>query len=405
MKATDEKAAEESAAAERSALSDSVTRPRIIAGVGCLTRLGELAREIGGTRVLLVTDQGIVAAGHAARVQQALEAVGITVSLYDRVRENPTTVDVDACLAVAKKANVDLIIGLGGGSAMDTAKGCNFLLTNGGKMRDYWHTKSATKPFLPFIAIPTTAGTGSECQSYALIADEETHQKMACGDSKVVARVALLDPTLTVTQPRHVTACTGLDAIGHAVETLVTSKRNAVSHRFAREAFALLNANLPVVLTQADHLAARGAMQLGATYAGLAIENSMLGAAHACANPLTAQFGVVHGQAVATMLPIVVRYNANDPAAAILYAEMAVHAGLSAPGNVHVAVDALVQRLNELLNITGLPNNLTASGVTDADIDALAENAATQWTGTFNPRVVKVPEFRELYRAALGGGI
>ena len=402
MNAADEKATDE--AHEKTALSDSVVRPRIIAGVGCLTRLGELAREFGGTNVLLVTDQGIVAAGHAARVQQALEAVGIKVSLYDRVRENPTTVDVDACLAVAKTASVDLIVGLGGGSAMDTAKGCNFLLTNGGKMRDYWHTTSATKPFLPFIAIPTTAGTGSECQSYALIADEETHQKMACGDSNVMARVALLDPTLTVTQPRHVTACTGLDAVGHAVETLVTTKRNARSHIFAREAFSLLNANFSVVLAQPDLLAARGAMQLGATYAGLAIENSMLGAAHACANPLTAQFGVVHGQAVATMLPIVVRYNAHDPAAAMLYEELAVHAGLSAPGNVHAAVDALVQRLNELLVIAGLPNNLAASGVTAAAIDALAENAATQWTGTFNPRPVKAPEFRELYRAALVGG-
>ena len=398
MKASDENAAGESA------LSDSVVRPRIIAGVGCLTQLGELARDIGGTRVLLVTDQGIVAAGHAARVQRALEAVGMSVSLYDRVRENPTTVDVDACLSLAKAANVDLIVGLGGGSAMDTAKGCNFLLTNGGKMRDYWHTKAATKPFLPFIAIPTTAGTGSECQSYALIADEETHQKMACGDSKVVAQCALLDPTLTVTQPRHVTASTGLDAIGHALETLVTTKRNAKSHIFAREAFSLLQANFSIVLAQPTHLIARGAMQLGAAYAGLAIENSMLGAAHACANPLTAKFGIVHGQAVATMLPIVVRYNAHDSATAMLYAELAINAGLSAPGNVNAAVDGLIRRLNELLDIAGLPNNLTAIGVTAADIDALADNAATQWTGTFNPRVVNAPEFRELYRAALVGG-
>ncbi len=382
---------------------DFAARPRLVAGAGCLARLGELAREIGATRALVVTDQGLVAAGHAARVQQALEAVGIVVCCYDGVRENPTTADVDACLAVARPANIDLIVGLGGGSAMDTAKGCNFLLTNGGRMRDYWHTKAALKPLLPLIAIPTTAGTGSECQSYALIADEDTHQKMACGDSKAVARIALLDPTLTLTKPRRVTACTGLDAIGHAVETLVTSKRNAVSHLFAREAFALLNANLPVVLDHPDHLAARGAMQLGAAYAGLAIENSMLGAAPACANPLTAHFGVVHGQAVATMLPTVVRYNAHDPAAAVLYAELAVHAGLCAPGNIDAAVGSLVRRLDDLLAIAGLPKDLAGSGVTAAAIEALADNAATQWTGTFNPRVVKAPEFRELYRAALGG--
>lgn len=382
---------------------DFAARPRLVAGAGCLARLGELAREIGATRALLVTDQGIVSAGHAARVRQALETAGLHVSLYDQVRENPSTADVDACLACAKAGQVDLIVGLGGGSAMDTAKGCNFLLTNGGKMRDYWHTHAATKPLLPLIAIPTTAGTGSECQSYALIADEATHQKMACGDSKAMARVALLDPTLTVTQPRRVTACTGLDAIGHAVETFVTTKRNPVSHLFAREAFALLNANFPIVLDRADDLAARGAMQLGAAYAGLAIENSMLGAAHACANPLTAQFGVIHGQAVATMLPVVVRYNAADSVAAALYAELAVHAGLCAPGNVDAAVSALARRLDDLLKLTGLPQHLAASGVTVAAIDALADNAATQWTGTFNPRAVKAPEFRELYRLALGG--
>lgn len=382
---------------------DFAARPRLVTGAGCLARLGDLAREIGGTHVLLVTDQGIVAAGHAGRVRQALAGAGFAVTTYDRVRENPTTADVDACLAVARPAGIDLIVGLGGGSAMDTAKGCNFLLTNGGKMRDYWHAKAAIKPMLPLIAIPTTAGTGSECQSYALIADEQTHQKMACGDSKAVARIALLDPTLTVTKPRRVTACTGLDAIGHAVETLVTSKRNPVSHLFAREAFALLNANLAIVLERPDDLAARGAMQLGAAYAGLAIENSMLGAAHACANPLTAQFGVVHGQAVATMLPTVVRYNAADPAAAMLYAELAVHAGLSAPGNIDAAVGALARRLDDLLVIAGLPKDLAGSGVTAAAIAALADNAATQWTGTFNPRPVKAPEFAALYRSALGG--
>jgi alcohol dehydrogenase len=382
---------------------DFAARPRLVAGAGCLARLGELTREIGATRALLVTDQGLVAAGHAAKVRQALEGAGLAVVVYDRAHENPTTADVDACLAVAREGKVDVIVGLGGGSAMDTAKGCNFLLTNGGRMRDYWHTHAATKPFLPLIAIPTTAGTGSECQSYALIADEHTHQKMACGDSKAMARVALLDPTLTVTQPRKVTACTGLDAIGHAVETFVTTKRNPVSHLFAREAFALLNANFPVVLERGDDVAARGAMQLGAAYAGLAIENSMLGAAHACANPLTAQFGVIHGQAVATMLPIVVRYNAADPVAAALYAELAVHAGLCAPGNVDAAVAALARRLDELLKLAGLPKDLGASGVTTAAIDALADNAATQWTGTFNPRAVKAPEFRELYRRAIGG--
>ena len=195
--------------------------------------------------MLLVTDPGIVDAGHVrARPLESSRPPELSVTIFDGVRENPTTRDVDDCVEVARDVRTDLIIGLGGGSSMDTAKGCNFILTNGGRMQDYWGVGKATKPMLPLIAIPTTAGTGSECQSFALIADEETHQKMACGDPKAAPRVAILDPELTVSQPRQVTACTGIDAIAHAVETAVTKKRNALSSMYSREAFRLTAANL-----------------------------------------------------------------------------------------------------------------------------------------------------------------
>ena len=161
------------------------------------------------------------------------------VVIYDQARENPTTRDVDLCVAVAKQASVDTLVGLGGGSSMDTAKGCNFIVTNGGRMQDYWGVGKARQPMLPLIAIPTTAGTGSECQSAALIADEQTHQKMACLDPKVAARVALLDPALTLSQPPRVTACTGIDAIAHAIETAVTRKRNSLSLMYSHAAFRL----------------------------------------------------------------------------------------------------------------------------------------------------------------------
>lgn len=383
---------------------DFAQRPRLVYGAGVVSRVGELVRELGASRALLVTDQGLVRAGHATRVINSLEAVGVSAVIYDQVRENPSTRDVDACLTLARSGAIDIIIGLGGGSSMDTAKGCNFLLSNGGEMRDYWHTHAAAKPFLPLIAIPTTSGTGSECQSYALIVDEESHQKMACGDAKALARIAVLDPTLTLTQPTRVTACTGFDALVHALETLVTTKRNHVSQLFAREAFTLVQANLPFVLAHPEDLQARGCMQLGAAFAGLAIENSMLGAAHACANPLTARFGIVHGQAVATMVPVVLRHNAHDPAAAALYADLAVHAGLTAAGDITRAVEALCARIDALRDLSGLPRTLRQSGMTEADIPALAADAATQWTGRFNPRQVGEAEFRSLYMKALHGG-
>src|SRR5437870_9751156 len=231
---------------------DHKPRTRLVFGVDRIEQLGELAREIGAKKVLLVTDPGIVAAGHADHVRRNLEQAGLQITLFDQALENPSTKCVDNCLAVAKKAGPDTIIGLGGGSSMDTAKGCNFLLTNGGRMQDYWGIGKATRPMLPLIAVPTTAGTGSECQSYALIADETTHQKMACGDPKAAPRVALLDPMLTLSQPRPVTAYTGLDAIAHALETAVTRRRNELSLLYAREAFRLTIAHLPRVLEQPD---------------------------------------------------------------------------------------------------------------------------------------------------------
>ncbi len=214
-------------------------RTRVVFGEGAIAGVGGLAQELGGRKVLLVTDPGIVAAGHAERVTRLLEAAGLAVSCFDRAVENPTTRCVEECVDAARRASIDLIIGLGGGSSLDTAKGCNFILTNGGHMRDYWGVGKARHPMLPLIAIPTTGGTGSECQSFALITDETTHQKMACGDPKAAARVAILDPALTLSQPPRVTACTGIDAVAHALETAVTRKRT-------QSLRALFTGSLPV---------------------------------------------------------------------------------------------------------------------------------------------------------------
>jgi len=304
-------------------------------------------------------------------------------------------------VAVAKAAGIDMIIGLGGGSSMDTAKGCNFILTNGGRMQDYWGVGKATQPMLPFIAIPTTAGTGSELQSAALIADEQMHQKMACLDPKCAARVAILDPALTLSQPPRVTACTGIDAIAHAVETAVTTKRNELSHKLSREAFRLCLATFPEVLSQSENLYVRARMQVGAALAGAAIEASMLGAAHAAANPLTAQFGIIHGHAVGLMLPHVVRFNAAETPARTIYVELAVAAGIVVPpGATDAAVAELVKRLTELMAFAGLPRTLSAGGVEKSALPRLAAEAAKQWTATFNPRPVTAADFVRLYEAA-----
>jgi alcohol dehydrogenase len=377
------------------------SRTRLVFGAGCIAQIGALTCQLGAKQVLLVTDAGIVTAGHAGRVQTSLEAAGLRVTLFDKARENPTTKCVEDCVAVARAAGIDAIIGLGGGSSMDTAKGCNFILTNGGQMKDYWGVGKATKPMLPFLAIPTTSGTGSEMQSAALIADEVTHQKMACLDPKCAARIAILDPELTLSQPPRVTACTGIDAIAHAVETAVTTKRNELSRKLSFAAFKLCLTAFPVVMQNPGDLAARAQMQLGAAYAGAAIENSMLGAAHAAANPLTAHFGIVHGHAVGLMLPHVVRFNAEQADARATYAQLAVAAGIRETfESTASAVEALAGRLSDLPGFAKLPGMLSKCGVVKESIPQLAEEAAKQWTAGFNPRPVTAADFVRLYEAA-----
>ncbi len=374
---------------------DHQPRTRIVFGADSLERVGELARELGGKHALLVTDKGLAAAGHPSRAISFIEAAGLHVTVFDEVRENPTTVDVDRCVEVARAAGIDFIVGLGGGSSMDTAKGANFILTNGGRIQDYWGVGKATKPMLPLIAIPTTAGTGSECQSFALISDEETHQKMACGDAKAAAAIAILDPLLTVSQPPRVTACTGIDALAHAFETAVTKKRNPLSAMYSREAFRLCYGAIERVLEDPRDLEARSQMQLGAAFAGTAIENSMLGAAHSAANPLTAHYGIVHGQAVGLMLPAVIAFNARDPEAHNHYLELAMIAGLA-------CIDDLIGELDTILDAARMREGIAKLGIDPSAFPKLAAEAAQQWTAGFNPRKIDAQDFEELYAEVLG---
>lgn len=381
---------------------DHQPRTRLVFGNGAINRLGGLLDGIAARRVLLVTDPGIVRAGHATRVSEVFAQGGRAFSVFAGVRENPDTVCVDECLAMAREFKPDILVGLGGGSSMDTAKGCNFLLTNGGRMQDYWGVGKASRPMLPFVAIPTTAGTGSECQSAALIADAVTHMKMACLDPKAAAWVAILDPELTVSQPAGVSACTGIDAIAHAVETAVTTKRNPMSSMYSREAFRLLVPSLPRVLSNPNDLEARGRMLLGSAMAGMAIEQSMLGAAHSAANPLTAHFGVVHGVAVGLMLPRVVGFNAMHPEVRRVYTDLATAAGLSPAGaGEDAAVDTLIERLNRLLDVAGMPRSLAQAGVDAERLPRLAAEAERQWTAKFNPVPVAAADFEQLYREAM----
>lgn len=371
-------------------------RTRLIFGDRSSDRLGDLAREAGFRRTLIVADRGLVAAGHIERATKLLEACGIEVLHFHDFETNPDSHMVEAGRVFASPLAIDSLVAFGGGSSLDCAKGINFLLTNGGRMQDYRGYGNASRPMLPMIAVPTTAGTGSEVQSYALIMDAETHAKMACGDAKAAFKIAILDPLLTVSQPKAVTAASGFDAIAHAVETAVTSARNSVSTIFSREAFRLLEPNFEIALKIPDNLDARRAMQLGACYSGLAIDASMLGAAHACANPVTALYGITHGVALGVLLPNLVRWNGAHVGDA--YAELLRLVGVEC--NVPDAATALANRLRVLATAADLPSSLQALGVSRDDLPQMAKLAASEWTGTFNPRPFDASGALEVYTAS-----
>lgn len=377
---------------------DFQPRTRVVYAPGAIERLGELARELNFRRTLLVADRGLVASGHVDEALAPLRLAGIEVAGFHEFEVNPDTRMVEEGRRFGAPRDIDSIIGLGGGSSLDCAKGINFLLTNGGEMRDYLGYGKATRQLLPMIGVPTTSGTGSEAQSYALISDAETHVKLACGDPKAAFRIALLDPALTISQPRSITATSGFDAIAHAVETYVTTKRSGLSEFFSREAWRLLESNYEIVLEQPDNLEARGSMQLGSYFAGMAIENSMLGATHACANPLTTHYSTVHGAALAMLLPSVVRW--NGAVAADRYADFVRLSCVQTDAAYNAPTETLAQRLEELASVGGLRSSLSVAGVPAADLRMLAAEAAEQWTGTFNPRPFDQAGALEVYEQA-----
>ena len=391
---------------------DYQLRPRIVFAENGIERLGNLALQLltengsNKKRILVVSDPGVVSAGIFERGSSSLSKSGLEVLGFHEFSENPTTKHVEAGLEVARHFQPHLIVGLGGGSSMDCAKGINFLHSCGGRMQDYWGVGKAQHPMLPMIGIPTTSGTGSEAQSFALISDAETHVKMACGDPKASCRIALLDPRLTLTMPNKVTALTGIDAITHTLETFVCNKRTPISECYSWSAWERLSVGVPQVLGNSSDIEGRGNMQLGACFAGMAIEASMLGAAHALANPLTASLGTPHGQAVGLMMPHVIRFNAT--VVGDLYQKLVRLLSDTHGKSVPEACEWLANRMTEWLTDFGLCTRLRqlsgwpiAAEAEQQILEDIADSATKQWTGTFNPRPLSRSNFVELYRDAL----
>ena len=367
---------------------------RVLVGAGSLSRLGEAVRELGGRQAFLVTDAGVAAAGIVDAAVASMQSAAVDCCVFDRVRENPTSRLVEeATTQAGKLQGADIIIGLGGGSAMDCAKGVNFLLSNGGSMEDYRGDGRAPGAMFPSIGIPTTAGTGSEAQRFALISAEGSHEKMACGDRRARFRTVILDPELTRSVPAVTRAAVGIDALAHALESFVCTAADARSQHLSLEALRVLDGSFEDSMAATASAVTRTRMLLGAHWAGVAIEGSMLGATHACANPLTARYGTVHGVAIGVMLPHVIRFNAET--AATSYTRLA--AGLRSPAR---GAEAVAERVEALLQAASMPTRLGELEVLRDELPELAAAAAFQKTARYNPRQVTTAEALKLYEAA-----
>jgi alcohol dehydrogenase class IV len=374
------------------------TVPSLVVGSGSIARLGELAAQRLGARVALVTDAGLVKTGLVAQALTILEEAGIAVDVFDGVVADPPEDVVLAAVAKAKAFDARAVIGFGGGSSIDVAKLVALLVRSGEELNEIYGVGIAKGPRLPLLAIPTTAGTGSEVTPISIVTTG-AHEKKGVVSPLLIPDIALLDPDLTVNLPPHVTAATGIDAMVHAIEayTSVSANNNPVSKALAREALRLLGRNIERAVHHGADTEARAAMLLGSMLAGQAFANSPVAAVHALAYPIGGHFGVPHGLSNALVLPHVLRFNAS--ACEETYAELAPYVFPDLEGGASAA--AFAEAIAGLCGRVGLQPRLRDVGIPQDAVPMLAEDAMKQTRLLVNnPRPVALEDARAIYEAA-----
>lgn len=358
----------------------------------------ELLGQMGAQRVLLVTDAGIQGAGLDQAYHQALTAKGIETAVFSEVEPNPTTANVEAGLAVAREFGPQAFLGIGGGSVLDCAKAVNILLNRGGKMADYAGPQQGGAALLPLVAAPTTAGTGSEVSPFLLISDSETHAKIVCKDWQAIPKVAVLDPSLSLTLPPMSTLFAGLDALVHGFESYVAKGSQPYTQALALKSIGLVHQNLPKVMAEPTDVEARGNMLMASNLAGMAFALSYLGLSHSLANALTKMKGTPHGLAVGMMLASVIRF--NEPVCGADYEHIARYVlGEACPADRREACLALADAVERMARSLGMPASLSELDFDKSQIPALVEEALRQATIQFNPRMPTAQELTTLLEA------
>ncbi len=374
--------------------------PRILRiGSGAFVEAREVLQILGLQNPLIVTDPYLRRRGLARMLSDSLKVLG-EPRIFSETVLDPTVVAVEAGVEFLKKGRHDCVIGLGGGSSIDTAKAIAVLAVHGGKMRDYKAPHDQSDPGLPIIAIPTTAGTGSEATRYTIVTDEETGEKMLCIGLAYLPIAALVDFELSMTKPMRLTADTGVDSLTHAIEAYVSRRANPFSDSFALTAMRAIWSNLPSACFEPHNRAAREAMMLAATQAGIAFSNSSVALVHGMSRPIGAKFHVPHGLSNAMLLPTVTEYSVA--AAVERYAECARVMGM-VPADVadEDAVGELVRNLHELNRALKVPTPAEFGidrGAWEESIPSMVQQALASGSPANNPRVPSADEIEGLYR-------
>jgi alcohol dehydrogenase len=364
-------------------------------GVGALNELGGTARSLGLSRALLVTDAGMVRLGVAGQAQALLEKAGVGVAMFDAVQPDPTLQNVEDGLALLRREKCDGVVAGGGGSSIDCAKGIAVRHTNPEPLREFAGLEKVPRAGLPVIAVPTTAGTGSEATRVMVITDAERDVKMMCASRHCVCAAAIADPMLTLSMPKPLTAAVGVDALAHAIEAFVSKRAQPMTDLLALSAIGLIARNLRAAYNDGADIAARSAVMLGAMQAGMAFSNSSVALVHGMARPLGACFHLSHGVSIAVLLPVVTEFSVS--AAPERYARVAAEMG---EADIVTALRALNRDVNiPSLRTLGVPAERYESLLTKMAADALASGSPAN-----NPRAATVEEIVALYRKLMSGG-
>ena len=371
-------------------------------GPGARKELPGVVARLGYKKALVVTDKGLMKFGVAKMVLDVLDEAAIPYEIYDEVKPNPTVTNVKMGVEACKKAEADFIIAIGGGSSMDTAKGIG-IICNNPEFSDVISLEGVAdtkKKTVPIIALPTTAGTAAETTINYVIIDEEKQKKMVCVDPNDIPAVAIIDAELMYSLPKSLTAATGMDAMTHAIEGLITKGAWELSDMFEIKAIEMIHKYLPIAVNEPTNPVGRDGMAVAQYVAGMAFSNVGLGVDHGMAHPLSALHDIPHGVACAMLLPTVMKFNA--PAALPKYVDIAKALGVYKDGiTQQEAADAACAEIDNLSRLVGIPTHLSELGITEKDIDALADQAIVDVCTPGNPREVTRDDMVALYKQIL----